>query len=115
MRGCADSRRSRSPTSSPATTAPGARADGRLRGRARHGECAWILHYGLGWVSLRSLKVASVPPVGLSGVAFLYGYCRAALRGIPQVEDEDFRRFVRRELRARMRQPLKLRQAGLTT
>ncbi len=25
-------------------------ADGRLRGRARHGECAWILHYGLGWV-----------------------------------------------------------------
>lgn len=94
---------------------PWGSADGRLRGRARHGECAWILHYGLGWVSLRSLKVAKVPPVGLSGIAFIYGYCRAAVRRVPQVEDDEFRRFVRRELRARMRQPQKLRQAGMTT
>jgi hypothetical protein len=77
-------------------------ADGRLRGRARHGECAWILHYGLGWVMLRSLKVALVPPRGLSGIAFLYGYAVAAVRRTPRVPDRQFRRFVRRELRRRM-------------
>ncbi len=88
---------------------PWGSADGRLRGRARHGQCAWVLHYGFGWVALRSLKVARVPPVGLSGAAFLFGYCRAAVRGVPQVEDDEFRRFVRRELRARMLKPLRLR------
>ena len=77
-------------------------ADGRLRGRARHGECAWILHYGLGWVMLRSLKVALVRPRGLSGLAFLYGYVAAAVRRTPRVPDRQFRRFVRRELRRRM-------------
>ena len=81
-------------------------ADGRLRGRARHGECAWILHYGFAWVLLRSLKVALVPPLGLSGLAFLAGYVGAALRGVPRVEDPEFRRFVRGELRARMARPL---------
>lgn len=77
-------------------------ADGRLRGRARHGECAWILHYGFPWVALRSLKVARVPPRGLSGLAFLGGYLGAAARRVPRVEDPEFRRFVRGELRARM-------------
>jgi hypothetical protein len=77
-------------------------ADGRLRGRARHGECAWILHYGFPWVALRSLKVARVPPRGLSGLAFLGGYLGAAARRAPRVEDPEFRRFVRGELRARM-------------
>ena len=83
-------------------------ADGRLRGRARHGECAWVLHYGLAWVFLRSLKIARVPPIGASGVAFLYGYLRAAFRGVPRVDDRAFRVFVRRELRARMLKPLRI-------
>jgi glycosyltransferase involved in cell wall biosynthesis len=78
-------------------------ADGRLRGRARHGECAWILHYGFPWVALRSLKVARVAPRGLSGLAFLGGYVAAAVRRVPRVEDPEFRLFVRGELRARMR------------
>jgi glycosyltransferase involved in cell wall biosynthesis len=82
---------------------PWGSADGRVRGRARHGECAWIAHYGLPWVFLRSFKVARVRPVGLSGAAFLYGYVSAAIRGEPRVEDREFHRFVRRELRARMR------------
>jgi poly-beta-1,6-N-acetyl-D-glucosamine synthase len=82
-------------------------ADGTLRGRARHGECAYILHYGLLWVTLRSFKVAASWPVGIGGVAFLYGYLRAALRSRPRVDDEHFRRFVRRELRARMLRPLR--------
>jgi biofilm PGA synthesis N-glycosyltransferase PgaC len=81
-------------------------ADGRLRGRARHGECAWILHQSLPWALLRSLKLARVPPFGLSGAAFTYGYVRAAVRRTPQVDDPQFRRFVRRELRERMRGPL---------
>lgn len=77
-------------------------AGGRLRGRARHGECAWILHYPAGWTLLRSAKVARVPPAGLSGLAFAYGYAAAGLRGVPRVEDPAFRRFTRRELRARL-------------
>jgi biofilm PGA synthesis N-glycosyltransferase PgaC len=81
-------------------------ADGALRGRARHGECAYILHYGLLWVTLRSLKEARRWPLGISGVAFLYGYLRAALRSQPRVDDDEFRRFVRRELRGRMLRPL---------
>jgi poly-beta-1,6-N-acetyl-D-glucosamine synthase len=77
-------------------------ADGRLRGCARHGECAWILHYSFPWVALRSLKVAGSRPWGISGAAFLFGYLRSAARGVPRVPDPGFRRFVRRELRARM-------------
>ncbi len=86
---------------------PHGSADGELRGRARHGACAWILHYGLLWTLLRSLKVARLPPRGLSGAAFLLGYLNAALRGVPRVQDPAFRRFVRAELRARMLRPLR--------
>jgi len=76
---------------------------GALRGRARHGHCAYILRYGFWWVALRSLKVACQRPRGLSGLAFLYGYLRAALLRQGRVEDEDYRRFVSRELRGRVR------------
>lgn len=82
-------------------------ADGRLRGRARHGECAWILHQTLPWALLRSLKLARVPPAGLSGAAFAYGYTRAACRRTPRVDDPHFRRYVRRELRQRLLAPLR--------
>jgi poly-beta-1,6-N-acetyl-D-glucosamine synthase len=78
-------------------------ADGALRGRARHGLCAYILHYPLPWVTLRAFKVARERPRAISGVAFLYGYVRAALTRAPQVDDPEFRRFVRRELRQRAR------------
>lgn len=83
-----------------------ASADGLLRGRARYGECAWILHYSLPWVTLRSIKVGTEPPRVLSAFAFLYGYVRAAARRTPQVEDLEFRRFVRRELSRRLRREL---------
>jgi hypothetical protein len=75
---------------------------GTLRGRARHGQCAYILRYGAWWVTLRSLKIATWRPYGLSGAAFLYGYVRSALRREERVEDEDYRRFVARELRDRV-------------
>jgi biofilm PGA synthesis N-glycosyltransferase PgaC len=82
-------------------------ADGALRGHARHGECAYILHYGPGWVFLRSFKVATFWPFGLSGAAFLCGYLRSAARSQARVDDEQFRRFVRRELRQRLLRPLR--------
>jgi poly-beta-1,6-N-acetyl-D-glucosamine synthase len=82
---------------------PAGSADGTLRGRARHGQCAYILHYGAGWVALRSLKAATEWPQGLSGVAYMYGYLRAAARREPRVDDPAFRRLVRRELRGRLR------------
>ncbi|HUR86696.1 MAG TPA: glycosyltransferase [Solirubrobacteraceae bacterium] len=85
---------------------PAASADGQLRGRARHGECAWILHYPPAWVLARSAKVATDPPVLLSGTAFLWGYARAAAQGVARVEDPRFRAFTRRELRRRVGQLL---------
>jgi GT2 family glycosyltransferase len=83
---------------------PVATAGGALRGRARHGRCAWIAHFGVGWVLLRGFKVgARMRPRGLSGVAFVGGYLHAAASGVGRVEDRGFRRFVRRELRDRVR------------
>jgi len=81
---------------------PAGSADGTLRGRARHGQCAYILQYGLGWVMLRSVKAAAGWPQGLSGIAYLYGYLRSAARREPRVADPAFRRLVRRELRSRL-------------
>ncbi|MGA9315983.1 MAG: glycosyltransferase [Solirubrobacteraceae bacterium] len=81
---------------------PWGSADGTLRGRARHGECAYIVHFTLSWVTLRAFKLALSRPRGLSGIAFLHGYLRSAVRRVPRVEDAEFRRFVHAELRARM-------------
>jgi biofilm PGA synthesis N-glycosyltransferase PgaC len=81
---------------------PCATADGVLRGRARHGECAYISHYPPVWVTLRAFKVASSRPRGVSGGAFLFGYARAAVRGTERVPDTAYRSFTRRELRRRM-------------
>jgi glycosyltransferase involved in cell wall biosynthesis len=81
---------------------PHGSADGTLRGCARHGECAYIAHFSLVWVALRSLKVARERPLGVSGAAFLYGYLRSAARGVARVPDPEFRRFARWELRRRM-------------
>jgi poly-beta-1,6-N-acetyl-D-glucosamine synthase len=77
-------------------------ADGTVRGHARHGECAYIAHYSVPWVTLRSLKVAGRRPRGVSGIAFLYGYLRAAARRTERVQDAEYKRFTRRELRRRM-------------
>ncbi|MGO9761412.1 MAG: glycosyltransferase family 2 protein [Solirubrobacteraceae bacterium] len=82
---------------------PSASADGLLRGRARHGQAAYVVQFTLPWVTLRAFKVARERPRALSGVAFLYGYVRSAVLRVPRVEDPEFRRFVRRELRHRAR------------
>jgi len=87
-------------------------ADGILRGRARHGRCAYIVHYPLPWVAARALKTARMRPWGLSGVAYLGGYLGAGLRSVPRVEDPAFRTFIRGELRSRARAAVDIRRAG---
>lgn len=85
---------------------PAASAEGQLRGRARHGECAWILHYPVSWVLARSLKMATLRPRVLSGLWFVYGYFAGNMRRTPQVDDPQFRAFTRQELRERIRRPV---------
>lgn len=88
---------------------PWGTADGVLRGRARHGECAYISHYPLLWVTLRSVKVARSSPRGIGGLAFFFGYVRAAFRRTGRVDDPSYRSFTRRELRQRMLQTVNSR------
>lgn len=84
-------------------------AQGALRGRARHGAYQWIVHYSPAWVLMRALMVAlRFRPYGLSGAWYLGGYLRAALSGVPRVEDPEFRAFVRAEQRARAARALRL-------
>jgi poly-beta-1,6-N-acetyl-D-glucosamine synthase len=77
-------------------------ADGRLRGHVRWGEAHWILGHGVLWTTVRSAKVARIGPRGASGVAYLYGYARAAARRVPRVEIDGYREFVQTEQRRRM-------------
>lgn len=78
-------------------------ADGTLRGRARHGRCAWIAHYPTWFIFIRSAKLAFRFPACISGLAFLYGYLAGMARSVAQVDDPRFRRFIRMELRDRLR------------
>lgn len=89
---------------------PTGSADGIVRGRARHGQCAYILHFTPLWVALRAFKVGRERPRVLSGFAFLYGYLRSPFLRVAQVDDPEFRAFVRRELRARVRGELSRRK-----
>jgi glycosyltransferase involved in cell wall biosynthesis len=85
---------------------PWGSADGAIRGRARLGECAYITHYSPLWVGLRSVKLACSRPRGVLGLAYLYGYLRAAARRTARVQDPEYRRFTRQELRQRMTRPV---------
>jgi len=76
-------------------------SDGLLRGRARHGHVAYITHFPVYWVLGRSMKLSLGRPRLLSGIAFLWGYTRAAIAGSGRVNDPAFRRYARRELRER--------------
>ncbi len=77
-------------------------ADGRLRGHARWGEGHWITQHGLLWTVLWAAKVAAARPRGISGLAYLYGYGRAAVRRVPRMNVEGYRRFVRAEHQRRI-------------
>ena len=81
-------------------------ADGALRGKVRRGEVHYALGYHLPWTVLKSLQLAFGHPGPSSGAAFLYGYLEAAWRSVPRVEDEEYRRFIRRDQRRRLAQVL---------
>ena len=82
-------------------------ADGNLRGHIRWGQCHWIIHHGPLWTLLRAAKVSTAPPRGVSGLAYLYGYARAAASGVPRVEIDGYRDTVRAEHRRRIAAPLR--------
>jgi biofilm PGA synthesis N-glycosyltransferase PgaC len=77
-------------------------ADGVLRGRVRHGEVYYVLGFSAPWIAMKSLKYAAMRPPVISGLAFVYGYARAAARSVRRVEDMEYRRFVRRDERDRV-------------
>jgi len=77
-------------------------AAGVVRAKSRHGACAWIAHYPLYFAVLRGMRLAATRPAVVSGLAFLYGYAKAACTGVPRVPDPAFRRHVRAELAARI-------------
>ncbi len=78
-------------------------ANGRLRGHVRWGQGHWMTQHGALWTLLRAAKVSrEARPRGISGLAYLYGYARAAVRRVPRIEDEGYRRFVRSEHRRRI-------------
>jgi GT2 family glycosyltransferase len=85
-----------------------ASADGRIRGHVRWGEAHWTLHHGVLWTLARIGKVGRQRPRGVSGIAYLYGYTRAALRRLPRLDVEGYRSFVRAEQRDRILRRLRV-------
>jgi glycosyltransferase involved in cell wall biosynthesis len=83
---------------------PPGSAGGHLRGKARHGESVYVVHYPAWLVVLRALRTLHLRPYVLGSLWFGFGYFRALLRRRPAaVEDPEFRRFSRAEQRARLR------------
>ena len=92
----------------PAPTArhlrPVASRGGILRGRARLGRAAFILRYSFWWVALKSASVGKSHPYVLGGLAYFWGYLRAAVVDRrSRVQGPAFARYVAAELRARAR------------
>jgi poly-beta-1,6-N-acetyl-D-glucosamine synthase len=83
---------------------PVASRGGILRGRARLGRAAFILRYSPWWVAAKSAQMGLKRPYGLGGVAYFWGYLRAASGDRRnRVENPEFARFVAAELRGRAR------------
>lgn len=86
-------------------------ADGKIRGRRRAGECAYIARYSLPWILARSLKMAvSFKPRGISGGAFVWGYVSCMIRKADRIEDDEFKLFVRAEHRRRFWRALRVQR-----
>lgn len=93
---------------------PSGTAQGALQGRVRHGEYAYELHQPFWWALLRAFRTSVwLPPRGLSGVAFLYGYVYGWARRAPRIDDPEFHRFMRRELRDRVTASARRRMRAL--
>ncbi len=68
----------------------------------------YIAQYPPLWIVLRAFKVALNKPWGIAGLAFIFGYARAAARRVDRLGDEELRRFIRAELRGRMRKAFRV-------
>jgi poly-beta-1,6-N-acetyl-D-glucosamine synthase len=81
---------------------PWGSADGSLRGRSRHGRCAYIVRFPLPWVLARApIAAQGAGSRVLSSLFYVGGYLMAALRRTPRVEDPEYAAFMREEIRAR--------------
>ena len=84
-------------------------------GVARFGECVWVAHYPPELVLARGLRIAvKEKPRLLKGFWFLRGYVKAAVERQARVEDPEFRRFIRREQRGRIRSALRRPPPGVS-
>ena len=92
---------------------PWGSADGSLRGRARHGCCAYIVRYPLPWVLARAPHAAQgAQPRTLSALCYVGGYVLSAVRRVPRVDDPEYCSFIRQELAARVLRALGVRRAA---
>jgi biofilm PGA synthesis N-glycosyltransferase PgaC len=82
-------------------------AGGSLRGKIRRGEVHYVLGYGVHWAALKALQLAVPQSRPTAGAAFLFGYVRAAVTSVPRIEDEEYRRFMRRDQARRMLKALR--------
>jgi poly-beta-1,6-N-acetyl-D-glucosamine synthase len=72
-------------------------AEGKVRGKVQWGEGAWIIGSHPLFVVARGIYRMREPPFVVSGLAFWWGYVRAALRRTPRIPDAELVRAVRRE------------------
>ncbi|HEX6913390.1 MAG TPA: glycosyltransferase family A protein [Longimicrobium sp.] len=72
-------------------------AEGKVRGKVQWGEGAWIIGSHPLFVVARGIYRMREPPFVVSGLAFWWGYVRAALRRTPRMPDAELVRAVRRE------------------
>jgi poly-beta-1,6-N-acetyl-D-glucosamine synthase len=72
-------------------------AEGKVRGKVQWGEGAWIIGSHPLFVLARGIYRMREPPYVVSGLAFWWGYLRAALRRTPRIADADLVRALRRE------------------
>jgi hypothetical protein len=64
-------------------------------GRTRWGSGQHFMGTGPAWMLASALFRMTRPPIGIGGLAMLYGYVRSSLRRVPRYGDAEFRRFLR--------------------
>ncbi len=92
---------------------PWGSADGLMRGRARHGRCAYIVRYPLPWVLARApIAAQGADSRTLSALYYIGGYLMAAIRRTSRVEDPEYSAFMRQEIASRALRTLGARGAA---
>jgi hypothetical protein len=73
---------------------------GIVTGRRRNGEGYWFMGAAPVFVFAKAVYGLGHKPALLGSVAFLHGYAKAWMKGVPRYDDPEFRRYVRRYHRA---------------